>query len=272
MDNYIHLDLFSGIGGFALAARNAGWTFAHSYHSDIEPFPLKVYEKHFPESISLGNIKEIDGYKLKQQHPNCKWLITAGFPCQNISNGGQKEGIYGDRSSLWFEVRRLVSEISPEWLVLENVEIIRSRGGLQVITDLASMGYASEWGVIPAWWSGVPQRRHRWLCCAYPNCSPLATNRLLPSCGTNLVEMFKPWQSSNGGTVFSDLQGETTIQQYQSSSKLCRISDGFPAGMDLPLMDKKEVVDRIRALGNSIVPGAVEPILRRMRELTYPSQ
>lgn len=73
------LDLFSGIGGFRLGAEMASMQFDYEFHSDIEEYPNKVYARHFPESIQLGDVTKIDGNELKRRYGS-RWIITGGFP------------------------------------------------------------------------------------------------------------------------------------------------------------------------------------------------
>lgn len=111
-----HLDLFAGIGGFALATQMANLTFKQRFNSDINEFTNNVYKKNFPKSVSLGDVRKIEPETL----PKGEYLITAGFPCQPFSIAGKQLGNRDERN-LWGEVVRLVSALKPSWVVCENV-------------------------------------------------------------------------------------------------------------------------------------------------------
>ena len=97
--NYNYLDLFSGIAGFRLGALWAEIEFENTFHSDIDAYANKIYKLRFPDSIYLGDITKIDGKKLKEKYLG-DWILSGGFPCQDISIAGKGEGIHGKRSGL----------------------------------------------------------------------------------------------------------------------------------------------------------------------------
>ena len=160
-----YLDLFSGIGGFALGLYWAGWRFDEHYFSEVDPYCVELYQKRFPDAIPLGDIKEIDCAKL----PEGEWVITGGFPCQDISCAGKGEGIQASRSGLWFEMWRVIRELRPRWVVAENVGAITNRGLGAVINSLAKIGYDCEWQDIRASDMGAPHKRERIWIVAYPS-------------------------------------------------------------------------------------------------------
>jgi DNA (cytosine-5)-methyltransferase 1 len=166
-----YLDLFSGIGGFALGARWAGIKFNKHYYSEIDEYACKVYAKHFPEAIALGDIKLINVEKLKE---SCfgDWIVTGGFPCQDISAAGMKKGIInGTRSGLWFEMQRIIGDLRPKFVIIENVGDLVIRGLDAILSSLAEIGYDAEWQDIRASDMGAPHRRERIWIVAYPRCS-----------------------------------------------------------------------------------------------------
>ena len=160
-----YLDLFHGIGGFALGAYWAGMKFEHHYCSDIEPWCQELYAKRFPGSIQLGDITKIDATKL----PTGDWIITGGFPCQDISIAGKGAGIHGERSGLWFEYWRLINDLRPRFAIMENVGMLVHRGLREVLGSLAEIGYDAEWQDIRASDVGAPHRRERIWIVAYPS-------------------------------------------------------------------------------------------------------
>lgn len=160
------LDLFSGIGGFALAAQK---TFKEDLEivgfCEIEDYARRVLSKNFPGVPIHEDICKMDGNNFKDID-----LITGGFPCQDISISGEGKGIKnGTRSGLWFELHRIISEVRPKFALIENVPMLTRRGGTRVISDLTSIGYDCEWQVISAAEIGARHLRKRIWIVAYPN-------------------------------------------------------------------------------------------------------
>ena len=160
-----YLDLFSGIGGFALGAYWAGVKFNRHYFSEVDPYCIELYQKRFPDAIPLGDIRGIDGKALDKG----EWIITGGFPCQDISIAGKGAGIRGERSGLWFEYWRLINDLRPRYAIMENVGMLIHRGLREVLGSLAEIGYDAEWQDIRAEDVGAPHRRERIWIVAYPN-------------------------------------------------------------------------------------------------------
>lgn len=154
-----HLDLFSGIGGFALAARWANWRTIG--FCELDPYCQKVLTKNFPGVPIHDDIKTYTGSEGSAD------IITGGFPCQDISVAGTGVGIEGERSGLWSELARIIGEVRPRYAVLENVAALLSRGLDRVTGDLAEIGYDCEWHCIPASAVGAPHRRDRIWIVAY---------------------------------------------------------------------------------------------------------
>ena len=145
-----YLDLFSGIGGFALGLQ------------------IKIYRRHFPNAQELGSVTELDGAKLGRID-----LISAGFPCQDISIAGKGAGLEGGRSGLFHQIIRIAKDCRPRIIFLENVSNLLGIGGGRdfgiVLRELAQIGYDAEWNCIPASYIGAPHRRDRIWIVAYPN-------------------------------------------------------------------------------------------------------
>jgi DNA (cytosine-5)-methyltransferase 1 len=169
------LDLFSGIGGFSLGLDRAGG-FETVAFCEIEPFPRKVLAKHWPEVPCYEDVTKLTGDILKRDGISVD-VITGGFPCQDLSCAGKQGGMgQGTRSGLWSEIVRLVGELSPRFVIMENVTALLSgpseqRGGWfgTVLGDLAQLGYDAEWESIPASTLGAPHRRARVWLTAYPD-------------------------------------------------------------------------------------------------------
>jgi len=163
-DQTCFLDLFSGIGGFALGAEWAGVKFDKHYFSEVDDYAIRVYSARFPDAISLGDIKNISANNL----PTGNWIIAGGFPCQDISVAGKGAGLDGARSGLWFEYARLIGELRPRYAIMENVGALTNRGLDRVLGSLAEIGYDAEWQDIRASDVGAPHRRERIWIVAYP--------------------------------------------------------------------------------------------------------
>ena len=262
-----HLDLFSGIGGFALAARWVGWETVG--FCEIEPFCQKVLAKHWPGIPIYDDIKEVTAERLRADGITTD-IITGGFPCQDISLAGKGAGIEGSRSGLWSEFARLIGEIRPAYAVMENVSALLGRGLERVAGDLAEIGYDCEWEIISAANAGFPHRRERVWITAYP-----CGDRLQGQCdGRNFsaAQKYEPGgeiggtpsqdapdaiggQRSFGGTLrrmgreepFSrDRCGQITSEPF-----VCRGTHGI-----------SNRSHRLRSLGNAIVPQCAEVIFR----------
>ncbi|MDR2516674.1 MAG: DNA cytosine methyltransferase [Spirochaetaceae bacterium] len=159
------LDLFSGIGGFALAAYCAGLHFDRHYFSEVDDYAIAVYRKHFPEAESLGDIRSVDYEKL----PRGDWFVAGGFPCQPHSVAGKKLASKDERD-LWPECRRMLCELRPRIALFENVlGLFVSDGGrffTGILRDIAESGYDAEWQIISAADAGAPHLRKRiWIVC-----------------------------------------------------------------------------------------------------------
>lgn len=159
-----HGSLFSGIGGFDLAARWMGWQ--NVFHCEKDPFAQKVLKYHFPESISYHDIKETDF----SVHANAIDIISGGFPCQPYSLAGKRKGKEDDRH-LWPEMLRAIRDVKPRWVVGENVlGLVNWSGGLvfeEVQSDLEAQGYQVQTFILPACSVDAPHRRDRCWIVAY---------------------------------------------------------------------------------------------------------
>lgn len=221
-----YLDLFHGIGGFALGAYWAGMKFENHYCSDIEPWCQELYAKRFPESIQLGDITKINAQDL----PTGDWILTGGFPCQDISIAGKGAGIHGERSGLWFEYWRLIRDLRPRFAIMENVGMLVHRGLREVLGSLAEIGYDAEWQDIRASDVGAPHRRERIWIVAYPGL------RDTWKCG-NSDEMFDEWLSekkSTDKTCGSDSQiPNPSLQLPHGSGEARRRRGEFTDGSDV---------------------------------------
>lgn len=137
------LDLFSGIGGWSLGLERTGG-FRTVAFVELDPFCRKVLAKHWPEVPQFEDVCEV-GPDLPEAD-----VITAGWPCQDISIAGKGEGLSGERSGLWREVVRIAGLVGPRYVLLENTTALLDRGMGEVLGTLADIGYDAEWGCISA--------------------------------------------------------------------------------------------------------------------------
>ena len=164
------LDLFSGIGGFALGLEAAG--FKTAAFCEIDPYAQKVLKKNWPGVPIYEDVRRITADRLVSDGIGVD-VITGGFPCQDISTAGRQAGIDGERSGLWSECSRLLGEIRPRYAIFENVTNLLSGDGgdwfKRVLWDISSVGYDAEWHCIPASAIGAYHHRDRVWIVAYPN-------------------------------------------------------------------------------------------------------
>ena len=173
------LDLFSGIGGFSLAA---SWVWGDDLEiagfCEIDKYCEKVLNKNFPGVPVYKDITQLDGTQFKNID-----LITGGFPCQDISVAGKGKGLFNEetgektRSGLWVEMLRIISEVRPRYALIENVPMLTVRGGTRVIADLTEIGYDASWDIISAQDRGAWHKRKRIWIVAYPDLGDVQTGR-----------------------------------------------------------------------------------------------
>ena len=147
--------LFAGIGGFDLGLEQAGMRC--EWQVEIDPYATHVLAKHWPH---VRRHADVCTFPPKEG----EWyvdVICGGFPCQDISFAGKGAGLAGARSGLWYEFARIIGELRPRYVVVENVAALLARGMGEVLGTLASLGYDAEWHVIPASAVGAPHRRDR---------------------------------------------------------------------------------------------------------------
>ena len=281
------LDLFSGIGGFSLGLERAGMeTIAFC---EIEPFCRKVLNKHWPDVPVFDDIRNLSANDLPEK-PD---VICGGYPCQPFSVAGKQRGTEDDRH-LWPEMFRIIKECRPTWLIAENVAGHVKLGLDQVLFDLESAGYRTQPFVIPACGLNAPHRRERVWVVGYAEhdgsfAAPFAgssdqtgnhdTQGALPSLeleeagGRADHEALADPQSqrvqgrgtggqqkprSHARTKLSLRSGEGSWEtQWQTEPGVDRVVDGVP-----------NRVDRIKSLGNAVVPQIPELIGRAIVEVS----
>lgn len=265
-----HIDLFSGIGGFALATEMV-WDNVEHIFCDNEPFAQAIIKKHWPNSKIYGDIRELRGDNSRP------FLLTGGFPCQPFSQAGQRRGTEDDRY-LWPEMLRVIQEFQPTWVIAENVRgLLSISGGMvfeKVCTDLEDAGYDVQPIVIPAVAVNAPHRRDRvWIvahsqhksernakCGGIDERTSVGTSRPntdvadATSDGCEWGRKNTERQSSELNRARSNERREWDKYWYEIAAALCRVDDGVPRRLDRN--------PRLKALGNAIVPQVAEEIMK----------
>ena len=309
MDKLTFGSLFAGIGGFDLGFERAGM--ACKWQVEINDYATKVLEKHWPSVHRERDIRECGQHNLQRVD-----VICGGFPCQDISYAGRGAGLDGERSGLFFEALRLVCELQPRAVVLENVAGLLTRGLDRVLGSLAEVGFDAEWHCIPAAAVGATHIRDRVFIMAYARCElRYSTSNNDKRCGKNVADtncerLPRSWipeigtkeiydasgccwwnKSSSSGLgirkaeVLADTNGITNKASKATFSKstkrdarmgftgrswpcrpagswwatepaVGRVANGIPAR-----------VDRLRGLGNAVVPQVAEYVGRRVVEV-----
>jgi DNA (cytosine-5)-methyltransferase 1 len=155
-------ELFAGIGGFGLGFERCGMQTI--WQVEREPFRRAVLAHHFPDAKQYSDVREVNAGNLAPID-----LLCGGFPCTDLSYAGKGAGLDGEQSGLWREFSRLVGEIRPRYVVVENVPALLGRGLGRVLGDLAALGYDAEWDCLPAASFGAPHLRDRLWIVAYPD-------------------------------------------------------------------------------------------------------
>ena len=164
MSDLTVVSLFDGIGGFLLAFQRAGAQLVASV--EIDQAAAAVSKRHFPKVHQFEDVTKVSGDDLRSVGfvPE-RGIITAGWPCQDLSIAGRRAGLDGERSGLWWHVARLLDETRARWFVGENVPgLLSSNGGRDmgaVVGSLAELGYGVSYRILDAQFFGVPQRRRR---------------------------------------------------------------------------------------------------------------
>jgi DNA (cytosine-5)-methyltransferase 1 len=264
--------LFAGIGGFDLGLERAGMVCKWQVEKD--DFALSVLERHWP---AVTRWREVETFPPEDGHDYGVDLICAGVPCQPISQAGKRKGAFDERW-MWGECLRVVAAFRPRFFVAENpVNLLNDDGGRTfsgIVHAIASVGYVCEWHVVRASDVGARHRRPRVWIVAYSDELRRARGDA-PSALQGMVEArdesARGSQPSGSGrcsvaasTRFGDclrreLEAASCVQglpgaarlYWKAEPKLGRVVDGLP-----------DRVDRLRCLGNAVVPQIVEIIGR----------
>lgn len=218
--------LFAGIGGLDKGLEDAG--LQCSWQVEINPYCQKVLTAHWPTVPKHLDITTIKGSDLPYVD-----LIAGGFPCQDISVAGKGAGLSGERSGLWYHMLRLIKEVCPKYVLIENVAALRRRGLNEVLAGLAEAGFDAEWRDIRASDVGAPHQRERLFILAHPR------EERVQRCWPSTLQRFPEFSWCQDVRGIEDLRSRSDIP-----TSLFRGSrDGVP-----------NWVDRIAACGNAIIP------------------
>jgi DNA (cytosine-5)-methyltransferase 1 len=267
--SFKHGSLFSGIGGFDLAAEWMGWE--NIFHCEWNEFGQKILNHYWPNAISYGDITKTN-FTI---HRGAIDVLTGGFPCQPYSVAGKRKGKEDERH-LWPEMLRAIREISPTFIVGENVHgIVNWNGGLvfhEVQTDLENEGYEILPVILPACAVGAPHRRDRiWFVAANYDSERCKRNKEFEEkfkhngrrkafgefnshvspgiiANSNIGRFKECWPKWFTSREFTQNYG------FTSEPGICRGDDGFPYR-----------VDRLKALGNAIVPQVALQIFKAIQ-------
>jgi DNA (cytosine-5)-methyltransferase 1 len=274
------LDTFSGIGGFSYAAEQLVGGFETIGFVEREPFCQQILRKHWPEVPIYDDITTFS------PEPGSADVVCGGFPCQDISTAGKQAGIKeGTRSGLFYELMRVVRTVRPRYVVMENVAAILANGLDTVLGELAEAGFDAEWACIPASAVGACHQRDRWWLVAYPQgqqchgrgfANPEGQTRPAAKLGDSYradapdahcqrqqEQQPSAFSSGSGWSCWSNAprQLNPDWRGYLSEPVLCRGDDGLSGR-----------VDRLKALGNAVVPQVAAIPLMRVKELALAYQ
>lgn len=257
------LDLFSGIGGFSLGLEKTGG-FETIAFCEIEEFPCKILAKHWPNVPIYKDVRTLDATQLGRID-----VITGGYPCQPFSHAGKRLGAEDDRH-LWPEMRRLIKELRPAWVIGENVAGHISMGLDDVLFDLDALGYSAQAFVIPACAVNAPHRRDRvWIVGnsdkdTREQSTPVAINNEAEQHDIiNICTVADPLLGRQSGSrTFGESINPKATQHWEANQSfnalgwptepaICGTDDGLPSGL---------VSARLAALGNAVVPQISEMI------------
>jgi len=245
--------LFSGIGGLDLGLERAGMECA--WQVEIDDYCTKVLTKHWPKVPKFRDIRDCGRHNLETVD-----LICGGFPCQPVSLAGRRQA-QADPRWLWPEFARVVAEIRPIYVIVENVPGLYTAGGSEVLADLATLGYDAEWSCVSAAAFGAPHLRYRIFIVAYTN--SVRGRGSQPNMEWKAIQHSK--RSFREGSYPTELdthridnlaeEMDYFSEWWSREPDVDRVAHGVP-----------NWVDRLKGLGNAVVPQVAEWVGRRIME------
>jgi len=261
------LALFAGAGGGILGGKLLGWRTVCAV--EYEPYPASVLMQRQNEGFLKAfpiwdDVRTFDGKPWK----GLVDVVSGGFPCQDISSAGNGAGLEGAKSSMWFEMLRIIQEVKPEYVFIENSPNLRTRGLVTVLQGLAESGYNAAWGVLSAEDCGANhQRKRMWIVGKLANSKKLLGNGKFnySRCSLEPKEKSKPRDCSRTEDVpnanssrWKDCNQYSSTEETNNVSALCSGSSGgwYKIEPDVGrVVDGVAFrVDRLKAIGNGQVP------------------
>lgn len=221
------LSLFAGIGGFDLGLERTGG-FETVAFCEINPFCRRVLAKHWPKVPCYEDVRTLTADTLRRDGIAVD-VICGGFPCQDISAAGRREGLSGERSGLWGEYKRVVGELRPGYVIVENSSELLSNGLGEVLGSLSTLRYNAVWECLPAAIFGAPHGRDRIWIIAYAE----------EVAGVHQPDI----RSGLWRWLSNDRNAWSPCPWPSSASAVCRVDDGI-----------SDRVDRTGSLGNAVIP------------------
>lgn len=275
----VFLDLFSGAGGFPLGFMKAGFTFRTHYFSEIDKYAIANYHYNFKYARYAGTVEEIKKGSIQQAD-----IITFGFPCQDLSLAGKREGLKGKRSSLFFEALRIIVEHKPRVFVFENVKgIFSSNEGKDfeiILKAIADTGlYECEWQLLDTSWF-LPQHRHRIFFVGHlrgksrPKVFPFTENDFPPDSGRPM-QVAGTLMASGGQLTNMDNYVVDSRKTYRNARKLIPLEyerlQGFPDNWTLHGIENAERIQlsdtqRYQLSGNAVGVPVVKAVAERLKD------
>jgi len=255
------LALFAGAGGGILGGRLLGWRVRCAVELDAyarQVLLARQADGSLPRFPIWDDVRTFDGKPWRGRID----VVSGGFPCQDISVAGRGAGLAGERSGLWWEMHRIIREVGPQFVFVENVAALTNRGLDAVLGSLADLGFDAEWGCLSAEAVGAPHRRQRLWMAAYANGSQLRNKQVY------LAKQQSQTIPSNDGSaqLVADANGQRRLQPERSKqSQRRRACDRSQEdGATLWWTTEPDVgrvahgvasrMDRLRTLGNGQVP------------------
>ena len=238
MQNLTHGSLFSGVGGFELGARMSG--IETLWNCEFESHNRDILQKHFPETMQFTDVRTLS-------NPPKVDIISGGFPCQDLSicnvskksfdKNGKSIGLKGERSGLWAEMFRIIRQLRPGYVLIENSPMLLIRGFETVLFNLSEIGYVCEWQCLSASQFGYNHKRERFFGIAYPVQKRCKNNT---SAFRELSEILLK-QISRQNPLSSPIKRINSQSNYAA----LRMDDGFSAELDKT---------RIEMMGDTVIP------------------
>jgi DNA (cytosine-5)-methyltransferase 1 len=248
METMNELALFAGAGGGILGGKLLGWRTVCAVEIDsyarrvllarqadgcLDPFPI------------WDDVTTFNGHQWRSVVD----VVSGGFPCQDISAAGKRAGLDGEQSGLWAEMARIIGEVQPAFVWVENSPMLLVRGIDRVLWDLAALGYDARWGVVSAAAAGAPHKRERCWIMAYANQNHRA--EAISGGHRGLAAEVSP-----GGVHVQSRSDAGGQAWWRSEPGICRVADGMA-----------DQLDELACLGNGQVPAVVRLAWNSLSEL-----